>query len=119
MSNRVSLRAAAGVEGRTLDSHTADLLGIAELVETSDWRPELRRSCELFALLGDCEENRWPDEWRGATYRTLGYIAHRVGMNAGQRRQWFAACNDFGLTERHAGHIIARLDDREAEQPAG
>lgn len=111
--SRVSLRGAVGVEGRTFDARTADLLGIAELVETSDWRPELRRSCELFALLADCEGNGWPDERRGATYRTLGHIARRVGMHTDQRRRWFDACREFGLTQRHAGHIIARLDDRD------
>ncbi len=68
---------------------------------------------DLFVLRRDCVAQGWPQEEQGATYRTLGYISHRVGMNTGECRCWFELCRDLGLTQRHAGHIIARLDDAE------
>lgn len=99
------------------DSGTASLVRLGEHGETSDTlRPEFRPTCELFLLLGDCVE-RGGDfarhENQGATYRTLGYIAGVVGMNAEERRCWFETCKVLGLTQRHAGHIITRLQDRE------
>lgn len=66
---------------------------------------------ELLALLADCEPD--PDGYptSGATYRQLALIGHTVGMDYDQRRGWYDVAETIGLTHRHAGHIIARIQD--------
>lgn len=51
---------------------------------------------------------------RGATYKQLATIGHRVGMNAAERAQWYDVCRSVPLSQRHAGHILARLKRRAA-----
>ncbi len=51
---------------------------------------------------------------RGATYKQLAAIGHRVGMNAAERAQWYDVCRSIPLSQRHAGHILGRLKRRAA-----
>jgi hypothetical protein len=63
------------------------------------------------------------------TYAQLALIGHMVGMDVPQRRHWYYTAETVGLTQRHAGHIIARIQDgtlyrlreasREAEEHTG
>lgn len=55
-------------------------------------------------------------ESEGATYRQLGFIAYRVGMDAGQRTEWYRIAREVPLSTRHASHIAARLTDDESEE---
>jgi hypothetical protein len=41
----------------------------------------------------------------------LAYIGHRADMDPVTRREWYAIAEELGLTQRHAGHIIARAPD--------
>lgn len=67
----------------------------------------------LLSLLADCKPQIPPthDMRVGATYKMLAYIAHRAGMTSQERQGWYETAQEIGLTQRHAGHIIARLDD--------
>lgn len=117
MSSRVLGPPAGAKPGRTFDEHTAAIVDRSELL-ADDTRTKARPTRELFALLRDCREQGGifeKHERQGATYRTLGHIARRIGMYTDQRAFWMRECEDLHLTQRHAGHIIARLDDREAE----
>lgn len=69
----------------------------------------------LLELLADCKlvDLDSADFRRGPTYRQLAYIGHRAGLDAGQRAYWYELAEAAGLTQRHAGHIIARLDEAE------
>lgn len=55
-------------------------------------------------------------ESQGATYRQLGFIAHRVGMDSEQRSEWYRVAREVPLSGRHASHIAARLTDDEADE---
>ena len=51
---------------------------------------------------------------RGATYKQLAAIGHRVGMSSAERAQWYDVCRSIPLSQRHAGHILSRLKRRAA-----
>ena len=68
----------------------------------------------LLMMLEDAEPRGTAAETYGPTYKQLAYIAHRVGMTKEQRIGWYRAAEELPLTARHAGHIIARLDDSDA-----
>jgi hypothetical protein len=76
----------------------------------------------ILFLLADCEYAPLDkSSCSGATYKQLALIAHEAGMSADERRSWYGVAEHIGLTRRHAGHIIARIQDgtlsraREAE----
>ena len=66
---------------------------------------------ELLELLADCWPTGDPAERVGATYKVLAFVGHRAGFDAAQRAALYAMAERYGLTQRHAAHIIARLDD--------
>ena len=73
----------------------------------------------LLRLLNDCGAER-PDEptlgdqqRRGATYKSLAAVAHRAGMTKTERVQWYRICEQIPLAQRHAGHLMMKLQ-REA-----
>lgn len=55
-------------------------------------------------------------ESEGATYSQLGFIAHRVGMDEGQRTEWYRIARKVPLSARHASHIAARITDDSLEE---
>jgi hypothetical protein len=68
--------------------------------------------------LKDCEPDPTdPSAFRGATYKQLAYVGHRAGMDAQERAEWYAIAETLGLTQRHAGHIIARAPDIREQDP--
>jgi hypothetical protein len=46
---------------------------------------------------------------RGASYRSLAAIGHRVGMTKAERIQWYRIAEAVPLSQRHAVHILSRL----------
>ena len=46
---------------------------------------------------------------RGASYRSLAAIGHRVGMTKLERVQWYRIAETVSLSQRHAGHILSKL----------
>jgi hypothetical protein len=46
---------------------------------------------------------------RGATYKSLAAIGHRVGMSKAERVQWYRIAEAVPLSQRHAGHILSKL----------
>src|SRR5215210_7331544 len=46
---------------------------------------------------------------RGASYKSLAAIGHRVGMTKAERVQWYSIAEAVPLSQRHAGHILSRL----------
>lgn len=51
---------------------------------------------------------------RGASYKSLAAIGHAVGMSKAERTQWYRIAETVPLSQRHAGHILARLKRRAA-----
>jgi hypothetical protein len=51
---------------------------------------------------------------RGASYKSLAAIGHRVGMTKAERVQWYSTAEAVPLSQRHAGHILSRLKRRAA-----
>jgi hypothetical protein len=71
----------------------------------------------LLRLLEDCEEAEedergYHQQYVGATYRSLAYIAHQAGLNSQQRYRWYSVAEAVPLAARHAGHIIAKLQEK-------
>lgn len=50
---------------------------------------------------------------QGATYKSLAYIAHRLGMSKEDRQNWYGVARGAALSQAHAGTIIARLNERD------
>ena len=46
---------------------------------------------------------------RGATYKQLAAIGHRVEMSKPERVQWYRIAESVPLSQRHAGHILSKL----------
>ena len=51
---------------------------------------------------------------RGASYRSLAAMGHQVGMSKAERVQWYRIAGAVPLSQRHAGHILSRLQRRVA-----
>jgi hypothetical protein len=64
----------------------------------------------MLGLLRDC----WPveglahEQARGATYKKLAAIGHAWGMTKAERVRWYRVAESIPLSDRHAGHILAR-----------
>ncbi len=64
----------------------------------------------VLALLRDC----WPveglahEQGRGASYKRLAAIGHAWGMTKRERVRWYRVAEGIPLSDRHAGHILAR-----------
>ena len=69
----------------------------------------------LLRKLEDCQPMGREDETVGTTYKQLAYIGHRAGFSADDRQRWIALAASIPLTQRHAGHIIARLNEEDRE----
>jgi len=69
-------------------------------------------------LLADCEEMFSPPmqrkQERGASYRQLAAIGHKLGFDKLQRVRWYRIAESVPLSDRHAGHILGRIDDYNA-----
>lgn len=71
----------------------------------------------VLVRLSDLKPNRYGgQESEGATYKQLGFIAHRVGMDAEQRSEWYRIAREVPLSTRHASHIAGRLTDDESRE---
>src|SRR5215210_3802512 len=74
----------------------------------------------LLRLLEDCYSAGPGDvtlhraQHQGATYRQLAAIAHRAGMSKPERVRWYRVAEAIPLSQRHAGHILSRLQERAA-----
>jgi len=70
------------------------------------------------SLVGSChpaEDGPLGDQQRrGASYKSLAAIGHRVGMTKAERIQWYRIAEAVPLSQRHAGHILSRLKRRAA-----
>jgi hypothetical protein len=53
-------------------------------------------------------------QFQGATYKSLAAIAYRAGMSARERSGWYRVAEAIPLAQRHAGHILAKLQSRAA-----
>lgn len=49
----------------------------------------------------------------GASYKSLAYIAHRMGMSEYERKRWYTIAERLPLSQAHAAIIIARLNERD------
>jgi hypothetical protein len=80
-------------------------------VEGAETLPEPYASVLL--LLRDCHFSRFGSEYdhqyKGATYKQLAAIGHKVSMDKGQRVRWYRIAESIPLSRRHAGHILGKL----------
>ncbi len=60
------------------------------------------------------EAAAWARADRGANYKCLAAIAHAWGMTRAERIGWYRVVEELPLSDRHAGHILARLKKRAA-----
>lgn len=74
--------------------------------------------CFLLGYLADCQAETdgtlYDQQRRGATWKQLAAIGHMVGMDKVERVQWYRIAESVPLSQRHAGHILARLKRRAA-----
>jgi hypothetical protein len=74
----------------------------------------------VLKLLYDCEELAevagimYRQQHQGASYRSLAAIGHKVGMDKQARSYWYRIAEAIPLSQRHAGHILSRLQDEAA-----
>jgi len=75
---------------------------------------------ELLRMLRDCFE-AGPDDvflyrqqHQGATYKTLAAIAYRARMSKPERTRWYRIAESIPLYQRHAGHIMMKLQEQAA-----
>jgi hypothetical protein len=66
----------------------------------------LRKLASCYAV-GD--GSLYDQQQRGASYKSLAAIGHRVGMTKAERVQWYRIAESIPLSQRHAGHILDRL----------
>jgi hypothetical protein len=67
----------------------------------------------LLRQLADCHPAEdgplYDQQRRGASYKSLAAIGHRVGMTKAERVQWYSIAEAVPLSQRHAGHILSKL----------
>jgi hypothetical protein len=72
----------------------------------------------LLRLLADCFESYEPplsgQQQRGATYRSIAALCHRAGMTKAERTRFYRICEDVPLSQRHIGHMLAKLQRKAA-----
>jgi hypothetical protein len=72
----------------------------------------------LLRQVADCQSQRagllHGQQRRGATYKQLAAIGHRVDMTKAERGQWYRIAESVPLSQRHAAHILNELDRRAA-----
>jgi hypothetical protein len=105
-------------DGRVPFPEAADftMLTAKALVAADFDTPPLYR--DLLRLLKDCEgvdcEPLLDQQRRGATYKQLAAIGHKVGMSKTQRVEWYRIAESVPLSCRHAEHILSKLKRRAA-----
>jgi hypothetical protein len=73
----------------------------------------------VLRLLADCREvaevagPTYRQQFTGASFKSLAAIAHKVSMSYEERQRWYELCASIPLSQRHAGHILSKLQ-REA-----
>jgi hypothetical protein len=68
---------------------------------------EMLTGCNPLAHLAHEQE-------RGASYKRLAAAGHMVGMTMSERSRWYRVAESIPLSDRHVGHILARLKRRAA-----
>jgi hypothetical protein len=98
---------AAPDRGRTFDDLTRYALTVAAEVDEP--------FAGVLRLLADCygvaeyDAALYRQQHQGATYKQLAAIAYRAGMSKAQRSRWYRIAESVPLSQRHAGHILTRL----------
>jgi hypothetical protein len=74
----------------------------------------------LLKHLSDCDPGAPNDhvlqrqQKQGATYRQLAYIGRLCDMDKRQRVRWYRIAEGIPLSQRHAGHILGKLQKEDA-----
>jgi hypothetical protein len=67
----------------------------------------------LLRQVADCypasEGPLYDQQHCGASYRSLAAIGHMVGMTKAECVQWYSIAEAVPLSQRHAGHILSKL----------
>jgi hypothetical protein len=67
----------------------------------------------LLRQVADCRPHPWgslhDQQRQGGSYKSLAAIGHRVGMTKPERVQWYSVAGAIPLSQRHAGHILSKL----------
>jgi hypothetical protein len=99
----------------TFDSHWSLTRAIVALL------PDMEEPyASVLRLLADCYASAPTDttmqraENQGASYKQLAYIGHLVGMDGAQRTYFYGIAEGLPLSQRHAGHILSKLQRQAA-----
>jgi hypothetical protein len=74
----------------------------------------------VLKLLSDCHELAevvgimYRQQHQRASYRSLAAIGHKVGVDKQARSYWYRIAEAMPLSQRHAGHILSKLQDEAA-----
>jgi hypothetical protein len=80
----------------------------------------------VYGSLLECLEDCYPategplfhQQRRGASYKQLAALGHAVGMSKAERAQWYSVARAVPLSQRHAGHILGKLQKAKPEAAA-
>ncbi len=67
----------------------------------------------LVGLHAEKHGRNWYAQQYGASYKQLALIAHKAGLSKAERVEWYRIAESVPLGQRHASHIIARLEEGE------
>ena len=72
----------------------------------------------LLRQVADCRPLPWgplhDQQRQGASYKSLAAIGHKVGMTKPERVQWYRIAVAVPRSQRHAGHILSKLQKASA-----
>jgi hypothetical protein len=91
------------------DSSTGDRLDFSAAHRVASFDDLTLRALDVADEIALSRQQR-----QGATYKTLAAIGHTVGMSKAERSQWYRVAESVPLSQRHEGHILARLKRRAA-----
>jgi len=62
----------------------------------------------------DCTSPLYRQQYEGATYKSLAAIAYKALMTTEERYGWYRVAEAIPLSQRHAGHILSKLQRQAA-----
>ena len=98
----------------SFDALTRQAIALADdtsLPQVYAWLLRLLVDCREVAELGGVV---YRQQNQGAPYKQLAAIGHRAGMVRAERTEWYRIAEGVPLSQRHAGHILGKLQDRAA-----
>lgn len=92
-------------------------LNLSENLQGDEYMRELHggnvdKVCGLLALIAGAEYPADKQSREGASYKSLGYVAHLYGLSDGERRLWYQASESVPLSQGHVSYLIYNVQGR-------